>query len=137
MIREAGFSDLHDVMILTRQLSNNTANLGIMILGARAVARKAKGITTLVYEKDKKIVGTVSYLIYPRFTGGDACHLEDLVVDIDHRNNGIGRELVEYVIKQAKESGCYKVILSCKPDVKGFYEKLGFMSVEDQMRIDL
>lgn len=137
MIREAGFTDLKDVMILTRQLSKETTNLGVFSLGAREISRRARGIVTLVYEKDKVIVGTVSYLMYPRMTGGDYCDLADLVVDVNHRNSGIGRELVEYVINKAKEIGCYKVILSCKEEVKEFYEKIGFKHVENQMRLDL
>lgn len=95
--------------------------------------------TTLVALVDGKVVGTVSVLIEHKLThsAGRVAHLEDLAVLPKFRGRGIGRALVDKVRELARYSGCYKVVLSCSPDKKGFYEECGFHQNEISMRCDL
>jgi glucosamine-phosphate N-acetyltransferase len=85
------------------------------------------------------IVGTCTLLVEPKFlhNTGNVGHIEDVVIDKDHRAYGLGSELLKHMISLAKSYNCYKVILDCKPENTGFYEKNGFFSYEISMRKDL
>ena len=53
-------------------------------------------------------------------------HIEDIVISPNHRGEGYGKLLIEYLTKIAKEQNCYKIILNCKEQLEGFYTKCGF-----------
>jgi len=44
--------------------------------------------------------------------------------------------MIKYLLRYAKEQGCYKTILDCVDDVKPFYEKLGFKHNANALRFD-
>ena len=57
-------------------------------------------------------------------------YIDDLCVDEELRGKHIGKELYEYVLAFAKESGCYNVTLnvwSCNESAMSFYEKCGLV----------
>lgn len=57
-------------------------------------------------------------------------YIDDLCVDENSRGQHIGRQLYEYVLAFARESGCYNVTLnvwSCNEDAMQFYEKCGLV----------
>lgn len=58
-------------------------------------------------------------------TLGMAAHVEDVVVDEKYRGLGIGKELIKYLVSNCQNMGCYKIILDCKEENCGFYEKCG------------
>jgi len=74
------------------------------------------------------IMGIGSLHILHKFSHnfGKVGQIEDIVIHKDYRKNGYGKLLVHYLIAVAKEKECYKVILNCKEENKGFYERLGF-----------
>ena len=78
--------------------------------------------------EESKIVGTITVLIEPKFLRnlGSVCHIEDVVVDKDHRTHKLGAKLIKMSLEFAKVKGCYKAILDCDDKVTGFYEKQGF-----------
>ena len=66
--------------------------------------------------------------------------LEDVFVEEEHRKKGIGSKLIEKVIVEAKNQGCYKLICTArlsKPEVHAFYEKFGFKRHGFEFRMDL
>jgi glucosamine-phosphate N-acetyltransferase len=85
-----------------------------------------------------KIVGSTTLLIETKFihNGGKVGHIEDVVIDKEHQRNGIGEKIIMYILRYAKEQGCYKTILDCADDVKPFYEKLGFKHNANALRFD-
>lgn len=85
-----------------------------------------------------KIVGSATLLIETKFihNGGKVGHIEDVVVDKEHQKNGIGEKIILYLLRHAKEQGCYKTILDCVDKVKPFYEKLGFKHNANALRFD-
>jgi glucosamine-phosphate N-acetyltransferase len=90
-------------------------------------------------EKDThQVVGTATLLIEQKFihNGGKAGHIEDVATRSGYEGKGIGRKIIKELIKIAKESGCYKVILDCDEKVAGFYEKMGFKKHQLMMRIN-
>jgi len=91
-----------------------------------------------VAELDGKIVGSSTLLIEQKFIhrGGLVGHIEDVVVREGFERMQIGKLIVESLLEQAKKRGCYKTILDCKDDIKGFYEKIGFKYESNEMRFD-
>ncbi len=61
----------------------------------------------------------------PEFT---TLYIDDLCVDEKARGMHVGKALYEYILKFAKESGCYNVTLNvwaCNESAMKFYEKCG------------
>ena len=85
-----------------------------------------------------KIVGSTTLLIETKFihNGGKVGHIEDVVVDKEYQRKGIGEKIVMYLLRYAKDQGCYKTILDCTDEVKPFYEKLGFKHNANALRFD-
>jgi len=85
-----------------------------------------------------KIVGSTTLLIETKFihNGGRVGHIEDVVVDKEYQRKGIGEKIITYLLRYAKDHGCYKTILDCVDDVKPFYEKLGFKHNANALRFD-
>lgn len=66
--------------------------------------------------------------------------LEDVFVDPEARGHGIGPELVQAVIEEARAAHCYKLIATSRrerPAVHRMYERLGFRPHGTEFRIDL
>jgi glucosamine-phosphate N-acetyltransferase len=88
------------------------------------------GAEVWVVEFEGKIIASVSLLLEQKIIHecGIVGHLEDVVVDRDYRKYGLGKFIIERIIKIAGERGCYKLIGDCKSELLGFYEKNGFES---------
>jgi len=93
---------------------------------------------TIVALLEGKVVGTTTLLIETKFihNGGKVGHIEDVVVNKKYQKKGIGEKMIKYLLKYAKEQGCYKTVLDCVDDVKPFYEKLGFKHNANALRFD-
>ncbi len=80
--------------------------------------------TYFVAESTNKIVGVVGCI----FKHG-TCYLTHMVVDIEHRQRGIGQALVEKVVEVARDSKAAKVWLNTVQFLKeaiSLYKKNGF-----------
>lgn len=86
-----------------------------------------------------KIIGTMALLIEEKFIHklSSVGHIEDVVVDDEYRGKGLGKMLIDYGIKYAKDNGCYKIILNCADKNITFYEKCGFKSKNVEMSLYL
>jgi glucosamine-phosphate N-acetyltransferase len=84
------------------------------------------GLILVAYiENENKFVGSGTILIEPKLshTGKNAGHLEDIVIDPSYRNKGIGKNIINYLIRYAETHNCYKTILNCDEDKIKYYEK--------------
>jgi amino-acid N-acetyltransferase len=80
---------------------------------------------TLIYS-DKKPVGVGALHIFSPFLG----EIRSLGVNKEFQGKGIGRLLVETLLKEAKELGLKEVlVLTYK---KEFFEKLGFIEIQKE-----
>jgi glucosamine-phosphate N-acetyltransferase len=86
---------------------------------------------------DNVIVASLTLLIEDKIIHdlSSVGHIEDVVVDCEHRGKGIGKNLVEHAKKYAEEHGCYKVILDCNDDMVSYYGSMGFKVKCKQMAI--
>lgn len=101
--------------------------------------RLRSGIVTVVAVRSDDVIGTASLLCERKFLhkGGLAGHIEDVAVHPDHQKKGVGKSLVLHLLERARERGCYKVVLDCKPALDTFYERCGFKDAGYQMRYDV
>ena len=90
-----------------------------------------------IIKHEGKIIATGSIFIEHKFIHKLSCigHIEDVVVDMNYRNKGLGKLLVNYLVKYAKLYNCYKVILDCSEENKKLYENCGFEHKGVQMSI--
>lgn len=90
-----------------------------------------------VIERNNKIIGMGTILIEKKLIHnlGLVGHIEDIVVDKNHRGQKLGNLIINLFKDIAKDVGCYKVILNCNEKVVGFYQKLGFELKGKQLAI--
>jgi GNAT superfamily N-acetyltransferase len=86
----------------------------------------------LFVAKDGSRVVAMASLLFTISTaeGGKAALFEDLVVRPDHRKQGIGAKLLEYVIAQARAAGVLRLTLLTDMQnerAQVLYRKLGFV----------
>jgi glucosamine-phosphate N-acetyltransferase len=84
-----------------------------------------------------KIVASASIFLEQKFihAGGIVAHLEDVIVDQYYRGAQLGKKLIANVVEIAKNSGAYKIIADCKPELISFYSKNGFEKRGEQIAI--
>jgi glucosamine-phosphate N-acetyltransferase len=88
-----------------------------------------------VYVLDNKIVGMITLLHEQKLihNGLKIVHIEDLVVDKEYKNRGIGRDLINYCLDKISKEEYYKIILDCSEELERFYNKFGFEKKNIQM----
>lgn len=102
------------------------------------VLEETSDLTNRVNNESNKIIGIATLFIEPKLIHnfGFVGHIEDVVVDNNHRNKRIGKKLLDSLSQMAKDQGCYKVILDCSEDNAPFYEKCGFKKHGIEMRLN-
>lgn len=81
--------------------------------------------------EDGAVVGTADLVVVPNLTHAarPIAYVENVVVDRDHRNRGIGAALMAGCEARAREAGAYKLQLLSNADrteAHRFYESLGY-----------
>ena len=94
----------------------------------------------IIAEQDGKPVGLAYlYILYNDLHQKPFGFLEDLFVDESVRGQGIGKKLVNDIIKKAKENNCYKLVANSRnsrKEVHEFYAKFGFKDYGKEFRIN-
>lgn len=96
----------------------------------------------IVAELDGEIIGTLQLMFLPSlsYQGGTRAQVESVRVAEKYRGQGIGAEMMEWVIKRARKRGCHIMQLTShksRMDAHHFYEKLGFKKSHIGMKINL
>jgi ribosomal protein S18 acetylase RimI-like enzyme len=78
-----------------------------------------------------RMVGTYALLVMHNLAhqGTPSAIVEDVVVSAECQSQGIGRAMMAHAMTQAREAGCYKLVLSSnqkRERAHAFYESLGF-----------
>jgi len=81
---------------------------------------------------DGEPVGTVQLTFIPGIAalGTKRCLVEAVHIAPAHRSKGLGTEMIQWAIKQARQRGCGMVQLTSNKkrlDAHRFYERLGFL----------
>jgi len=83
----------------------------------------------VVIEKDGEVAGFATLVTYRVPTKGIIGRIEDVIVDEKYRGQGIGRGVMEELIRMAKEKNIFLIELTSKPQrtaARKLYESLGF-----------
>ena len=80
-----------------------------------------------IEQLDDKLVGGL--ILAP--LDNEKIRLMQAAVDTVYRGEGVGRELVKYAEKRAKEAGYSQIVMHAMLSVVGFYEKLGYHAEGD------
>jgi len=95
-------------------------------------------ITYRVVKVDGEIAGVASLITVNKIirSGNRIALIEDVAVAEEYRGLGLGKMLIEDLLKLSVEKNCYKTILNCSDENVEFYEKCGMYRAENQMRWD-
>lgn len=143
VIRQAVAADLSDLLSLYEQLAEHRGSalpageIEAATLLEAIVAQPGRQL--LVAEVGGEIVGTADLLMIPNLThsGAPWASVENVVVDQDVRGRGIGRALIDEVVRRCASAGCYKVQLLSKKsraDAHEFYRSVGFEAAAEGFR---
>jgi len=137
LIRDIEYDDYHRGHIdLLNQLSPCDDHMSKELYD-RQLSEILKTSKCLVIEIEGRIAASGSVFIEHKLIHncGKVGHIEDVVIDREHRRKGYGKLIVSELVEYAKINGCYKVILSCSDKNKSFYEPLGFSKRQHEMSI--
>jgi len=90
---------------------------------------EASGIKFFVEKDGKEVARAFLYVMTNDLKKEPFGFLEDLFVDETLRGQGIGTQLLNMVIAEAKNLGCYKLVATSRYEREGvhkMYEKNGF-----------
>ena len=85
----------------------------------------------VVAEQGSRVVGSLQLCMLPGLSsqGSSRGLIEDVRVASDRRSRGIGEQLVQWAVAEARSNGCKLVELlthHTRVDAQRFYERLGF-----------
>ncbi|MFF9607652.1 GNAT family N-acetyltransferase [Streptomyces sp. NPDC014684] len=125
VIREASHEVVEALGRLLPQLSTHAE-----FLGHEAVSRivHCDANTVLIARLNEEIVGTLTLVMLP-LPSGLRARVEDVVVDVQARGQGVAQQLIRHAIQLACEAGVRTLDLTSRPDretANRLYEKLGF-----------
>jgi len=103
---------------------------------------KKKDVELTVVIKEDKIIGTfhLHFMQFLTYKGGIRAQLEAVRVHKDYRGIGIGKNILEYVIKRSKEKGCHMIQLTSdkiRPSAINFYKSFGFVNSHEGFKLHL
>jgi ribosomal protein S18 acetylase RimI-like enzyme len=131
--REASESDLPDVLRLYAQPDLDDGKT-ITLDQAERIFRKMERYPhykIYVSLSERKIVGTFALLVMDNLAhlGASSAVIEDVAVDPEWQERGVGKMMMRHALKIAADRGCYKAVLSSnlkRERAHAFYEALGF-----------
>ena len=107
----------------------NEARIRETLFGAEPAAS-----VIFAFDDDHPVGFAVFYFTYSTFAGLPGLYLEDLFVKPEARGLRVGKQLLSYLAKLAKEKGCCRIewaVLHWNENAIGFYRKLGAIPMEE------
>ena len=99
----------------------------------------ATGIKLFITKNGKEVARASIFLIKNDLHPEPYALLEDVYVDEDQRGTGLGKQIVNAAIAEAKKQGCKKMIGTSRysrPKVHQFYINLGFQDYGKEFKIE-
>lgn len=91
----------------------------------------------IVVEENSKIIGMGTIFIERKIIHNfkNVGHIEDIVIDSNHRGKGLGKLIINYLIEYGKNKNCYKILLNCNKNNIEFYKKFNFIQKNYEMSL--
>ena len=148
IFRRAKLGDLEDIIYLLAddELGKKREKLSVTIpsnyLDAFMRIDADPNQFLMVVESRDIIVGTCHLTLIPSLTfqGGLRMNVEAVRIASSYRGQGIGEWMINQVLLLARQEGCKIIQLTTnkeRVDAKKFYEKLGFKSTHEGMKMYL
>lgn len=147
LIQEALVEDLPSVLALYAQFDMDRGKV-LSLQIAREIFERFKSypnyrlFIAIAQHPSHKVVGTYALMIMNNLAhmGSSSAIVEDVVVSEKHQGQGIGRQMMLHAMELARESKCYKLVLSSnhnRPIAHAFYRSLGFKEHGVSFQVDL
>lgn len=136
-IRNAEIKDSESIAELSNQLGYESDN--------NTIQKRLTGILdnndncVFVALENEKIIGWIHGFYSRRVESDPFIEIGGLVVDENYRKNGIGKILVEKIIKWSDSKKCKKLRVRCniiRKEAHIFYQKIGFKINKEQKVFD-
>ena len=124
-----------------KKLSPKTFDTVRIAYKKKIIAELEAGICKAwVVESKKEIVSSgamtfISLVPNPSDLSSKVAYLHSLYTEKDHRNRQYSQSIIQKMIAYCKSEGIKRVILNASPAGQPIYEKLGFKSAPDSMRL--
>lgn len=99
----------------------------------------ATGVKLFVEKDGKEVARAYLYLMTNDLHERPFGFMEDVMVDESLRGQGMGSEIVNALVAEAKKRNCYKIIATSRysrPKVHELYQHLGWQDHGKEFRID-
>lgn len=106
----------------------------------QANVKNAQAVKITLEEAGQTVARCYLYLIRNDQHDKPYGFIEDLFVDQSSRGQGLGNKILDAVIAEAKELGCYKLLGTtrhAKKQVQDWYKRKGFKDWGMEFRMDL
>jgi ribosomal protein S18 acetylase RimI-like enzyme len=125
-IRVAGDNDAENIELLIQQwwrIEKRRDRVDVI-----RQALRERGHEILVAESKSKIIGVLHLVVHPDVLFGDQyCHIAFLLVDEDHRRQGVASMLIENAIERAKARGAAEIhVDTTDREAEQLYRERGF-----------
>ena len=131
MIKDLSRADIPKLAQLYKLFWNEESNIERMRITFDNIKLNKSYYLLGCFSNDNTLIGSVMGIICQELYG--ECKpfmvLENMVVDVTMRKNGIAKELLSELEKRAIAAGCSQIILvteKARTDACGFYEAMGF-----------
>ena len=101
---------------------------------------RCEGVRLSINRDKKEVARAYLFLMWNSLHQAPFGLLEDVYVDEAMRGSGLGTEIVNAVVAEAKDRGCYKLVATsryARPKVHELYVRIGFKDHGKEFRIDL
>jgi len=137
-VDKASFEDLPDIKRLYEQLIDRSEDLGSMRNRYAEILKDERILILVARDMSGKTVGCLNGYICPIICWDCSSFMvvEDVIVDKEHRNCGIGKALMDSLDDFAERNGCvYSILVSTdketRKDAHKFYKKMGYNEYQD------
>ena len=132
IIRKLNVSDYEKYLNLINQFRSTIFTLEEY----KNILSKIENNSTIwVIDDNNELIGTTTIIYEYKFIRNivKLAHIEDVCIDKNYRNKGIGKLLINFVLNEANKENCYKIILDCDENLENFYKKSGLEKKGIQM----
>lgn len=107
-----------------------------------AIEADGNQLLAVAVDDDDRVIGCLQLSYIPGLsrTGMWRGQIESVRIAANHRGSGLGAAMIEWAVEQARARGCGLVQLTSdkrRPDAIRFYEKLGFVSSHEGLKLEL